>query len=237
MEQIEYIGGTSGSSGNCHLLAIQSLDTVIVLDCGVPFKFVKGLIDQVTFEIKHMVVAITHQHQDHYNKATIKHLLKDYPVILTGYDGLSSKMEKVVLMSNPMFKLFVVRQKFKHGDVDSYGFVITVLNRTLNRKEKVGYITDIDMSNAPYFDSKVCLFHDCDLLLLEANYDERFYTDTFMNPDKYEQFGYDILGGFNRHLTRQYSEELAEKLNAHIYKPIHQSSRFYDWEKEEITHD
>lgn len=233
MEMIEYIGGTSGSTGNCHLLAIQDLDTVVILDCGVPFKFIKGLLDQVQFEIKEVVLAITHQHKDHYNKATIQHLMKDYNVALTGHDGISSKIEKIVLRSNPMFKLFVVRQKFRHGDIHSYGFVITVMNRTLGHKEKVGYITDIDMSNKPYFDSKICLFNDCDLLLLEANYDERFYTDCFMFPDKYEQFGYDIMGGFNRHLTKQYSEELAKQLNAYLYKPIHLSSRFYDWDKTE----
>lgn len=233
MNFIKYIGGTSGSSGNCHVLAIEQMDTVIVLDCGVPFKFVKGLLDQVEFEIKTVVLAVSHQHTDHYNKATITHLMKDYNVILTGYDGLSEKMVKIVLLREGLYKLFVVRQPFNHGGIKSYGFVIKILNTVDERLDKVGYITDIDMSNKRYFDSQVCLFHDCDLLMLESNYDARFYTDAFMYPEKYEQFGYDIMGGFNRHITRQYSEELSEQLGAVEYIPIHKSSRFYDWEKEE----
>ncbi|WNT43848.1 putative metal-dependent hydrolase [Lactococcus phage PMBT68] len=229
MKFIEYIGGTSGSSGNCHLLTLERMGTVIVLDCGVPFKFVKSLMDEVPFKVEQVILAVTHQHTDHYNKATIKHIMKDYNTVLTGYDGLSKDSQPIVLIKKNGIKLFVVRQRFNHGEVDSYGFVIKAMDIDSKELDKVGYITDIDMSNAQYFESKVCLFHDCDLLLLEANYAEQFYTDCFMNPDKYEQFGYDILGGFNRHLTREYSEQLAKNLNAKVYEPIHKSSRFYEW--------
>lgn len=229
MKYLEYIGGTSGSSGNCHVLTLEVQNTVIILDCGVPFKFVKSLLDEVTFPIEQVVLAVTHQHQDHYNKATIKHIMNDFNTVLTGYDGLSKLSQPIVLIKKNDVKLFIVRQRFNHGEVDSYGFVIKAMHTETKELDKIGYITDIDMTNAPYFESQVCLFHDCDLLLLEANYAEMFYTDCFMNPDKYEQFGYDILGGFNRHLTREYSEQLAKNLNAKVYEPIHKSSRFYEW--------
>ena len=229
MKFLEYIGGTSGSSGNCHVLTLEAHNTVIILDCGVPFKFVKSLLDEVTFPIEQVVLAVTHQHQDHYNKATIKHIMNDFNTVLTGYDGLSKLSQPIVLIKKNDVKLFIVRQRFNHGEVDSYGFVIKAMHTETKELDKIGYITDIDMTNAPYFESQVCLFHDCDLLLLEANYAEMFYTDCFMNPDKYEQFGYDILGGFNRHLTREYSEQLAKNLNTKVYEPIHKSSRFYEW--------
>ena len=71
MKFIEYIGGTSGSSGNCHLLTLEKMGTVIILDCGVPFKFVKALMDEVPFKVEQVILAVTHQHTDHYNKASV----------------------------------------------------------------------------------------------------------------------------------------------------------------------
>jgi len=54
----------SGSKGNCTLVEING--TRILLDCGVPFKFVPP--DIYAVFISHM------QHSDHFNKTTIKKL-------------------------------------------------------------------------------------------------------------------------------------------------------------------
>ena len=71
--------------------------------------------------------------------------MKDYNTVLTGYDGLSKDSQPIVLIKKNGIKLFVVRQRFNHGEVDSYGFVIKAMDVDSKELDKVGYITDIDV--------------------------------------------------------------------------------------------
>ena len=58
----------SGSKGNCLVL-----DGKIMIDCGIPYAKIKDK----TKDLK--VVCLTHQHSDHFNKATIRKLKREKP--------------------------------------------------------------------------------------------------------------------------------------------------------------
>lgn len=63
----------TGSSGN----AVR-LNGNILLDCGVPFKNLEGVYRELN------LVLLTHQHQDHFNRATIRRLAADRPLLRFG---------------------------------------------------------------------------------------------------------------------------------------------------------
>ena len=67
---MEYKIIKTGSAGNALLL-----DGRILIDCGVLFKDIEPYADGIE------VVALTHEHGDHFNKATIKRLAYEYPGI------------------------------------------------------------------------------------------------------------------------------------------------------------
>ena len=63
----------TGSKGNAILI-----DDKILIDCGVSFKKINTYCDNIK------LVLLTHIHNDHFNKTTIKRLASDKPLIRFG---------------------------------------------------------------------------------------------------------------------------------------------------------
>lgn len=228
MDFIKYINGTSGSKGNCHLLSIESSKTAILLDIGKPFNYIKGLIDELDFDIENLIILVTHHHTDHYKAPIYKKLLMTYANV--NIQTILNPKDKYVTMADDLNRLVVSFIPCTHGSVTSLFFVINYYNYVFDTKEKVLYCTDIDSLNM-----KKLLGHDtlmnADLALIEANYDERYLMDSIMNPEQYTAFGYDVTGGFTRHLSKQMNEQLIESLQPKENMQIHQSHRFFEWKE------
>lgn len=63
----------TGSDGNATIVA-----DIILIDCGVSFKKIKPYIQKL------QLVLLTHIHQDHFNKTTIRKLAEDRPTLRFG---------------------------------------------------------------------------------------------------------------------------------------------------------
>lgn len=61
---------STGSKGNATII-----EKKILIDCGVPFKALKGVCDELK------LVLLTHIHSDHFNKTTIKRLAQERPTL------------------------------------------------------------------------------------------------------------------------------------------------------------
>lgn len=235
MDFIKYIDGTSGSSGNCHLLAIEELKTVVLLDIGVPFKTVFGYMKQVEFDVEHVVVCVTHEHGDHWKRTTYDQIKKKYDDVWLMFRQYPSKGQEGVRFFNKLvnknIKLLVTQHQFSHGSTESSIYRLCIIEQTdFQPVERAMYATDIDPNNATKI-AKSDLFHDMDLMMIEANYDDRHFMDFVMNPSRFVSFGYDVSGGFVRHLSKQQSEMIVAEQKPKEVMYIHKSTRFYDYEE------
>lgn len=61
----------SSSKGNCIII-----EDVLMIDAGLPFKYIKPYIDKVR------LIFISHIHSDHLYKTTVRRIAKDYPDIV-----------------------------------------------------------------------------------------------------------------------------------------------------------
>lgn len=62
----------SGSKGNA--LAISEGDLLILIDCGMSYRSLKG--------VRPDAILLTHEHGDHFNKSTLKRIVEDNPLTL-----------------------------------------------------------------------------------------------------------------------------------------------------------
>lgn len=239
MQYIQYINGTSGSSGNCHLLAIEALHTVIFLDLGVPYKTVNGYMKEIDFDVEHIVVCVTHEHKDHWKATTYNRLKESYDDVYLMFRKfpISKGKEGIRFFANQIvadgLTIHISQHQFSHGSTESSIYRIMIVD-TVNHKriETLAYGTDIDMTNGLKLEQDT-LFKNLDMFILEASYDERHLMDLIENPQHYLSYGYDVAKGFVRHLSRQQSERIMEKQTPKEYMFVHQSSRFYEYKKGE----
>lgn len=236
MDFIKYIDGTSGSSGNCHLLAIEELNTVVLLDIGVPFKTVFGYMQQIEFDIEHVVVCVTHEHTDHWKRTTYEQIKKKYEdvyLMFRKHPSNDEKQEGIRFFNglvNENIKLLVTQHQFSHGSTESSIYRLCIIEQEQRQPvERMMYATDIDPNNATEI-AKSDLFHDMDLMMIEANYDDRHFLDFLMNPARFISYGYDVSGGFIRHLSKQQTQMIIDMQKPKESMLIHKSTRFFDYE-------
>lgn len=154
----------TGSSGNAVLL-----NGNILLDCGVPFKSLETVYRKIN------LVLLTHHHQDHFNRATVRRLAADRPLLRFGccqwmvlplveagvsvYRIDSFAPGKTYQYNIYGGKVQVAPFELRH-DVPNCGYKIMLPN-----EKRVLYATDtvtMDGVDAP----------DMDLYMIEANHRE-----------------------------------------------------------------
>lgn len=151
----------SGSSGNSILL-----DNGILLDCGVPFKAIQGMIHKIK------AVFISHEHQDHMNLSTLKKIHELRPTVrfMVGFwlkqcllsKGINaSKIDVIEHGKVYKYNTFRVMPFMLIHDVKNYGLKIV----DLKAKQKIIYA--VDTNRIDYVEAR-----NYDLYLIEANYDE-----------------------------------------------------------------
>ena len=148
----------SGSSGN----AVIVEDTILI-DCGVSFK-------KLTPHYKNFkIVLLTHIHQDHFNKTTIKRLAKERPTLRFAC-GKHLVNELLNCDVNPLnidilepnntydYKHILISPVELNHDVENFGYKLFIEDK------KILYATDTCELN---FEAK-----DYDLYFIEANHEE-----------------------------------------------------------------
>lgn len=151
---------SSGSNGNCIIV-----NDYFMLDCGLPYSKIKQYLDKIK------VIFISHKHQDHLKKTTIKKLVYEKPNIkyIVGKQLVYDLMELGVEMNNIIvlelekwYHLGSVNIKldYLYHDVPNYCVHIEFL------KPKIKILYATDTSKIDHIEAK-----DYDYYYIEANYD------------------------------------------------------------------
>lgn len=208
---------STGSKGN----AVQ-LEDRILLDCGVPYKTLVPIVRSLN------LVLLSHVHSDHFNKAAVRRLAADRPLLRFGCGewmvlplveaGVDPRKIQVFSMGvsyrcNIFGEIFLIEPFTLYHDVPNCGWKITTPG-----KKKVLYATDTMTMEG------VCAL-DYDLYLIEANHDqdeirrraaEKHYDGKFSYEDR----------AMRTHLSRQQADawlvENAASFSEILYLHQHQ---------------
>lgn len=207
MIDYEIIG--TGSTGNCIIL-----NKFIMLDCGLPFSKVKSYLNDVK------VIFISHVHQDHLRKTTVKRIAYEYPTIkfITCEQNAQALFDLKVhpkniyaLKLDQWYNLgsFNARLEYLYHDVPN-----TCLKLDLNGL-KIIYI--VDTSTVDHIKAM-----NYDFAFIEANYeDNEKIEEEIANATKEGEFTY-LKRVLNTHLSEvdAYNWLVANKITN--FKFIHQ---------------
>ncbi len=162
----------SGSKGNATL--IQSGETLLLIDAGISFRRLKGLMEANGFDPARLdAVFLSHEHSDHtkgLETLSKRVLLKLYTPLKT-YQHITEKttMDITRFMHYPvepdvpisLNDLTVMPIALSHDSNDSVGFVIQGESKTIVHVTDVGFLPETDYPK----------LHNADLYVFESNYD------------------------------------------------------------------
>lgn len=197
---------TGSKDGNCVIIH----DDVMV-DCGVPF----GKIKNELYNIKYLL--ITHTHQDHLNKKTIRQIAENFPRITIIGNYEVHDVYNCNIIANAGFDIVTDDYTFTPflciHDVLTYGYVWTW------NDQEIIYATDTsNLDNAPA--------KKYDWMFLESNHDEQK-----LEAVRSEQRGsYSPYLSGKRHLSTQQAKNffyLNRRNKDSQFIELHQSTRFY----------
>lgn len=212
----------SGSDGNCIVI-----DGFFMIDCGLSYKKIKDKLKNIK------LIFISHSHQDHLNKVTIRKISYEKPTIkfVVGSTDLINMLldcgirssNIFALVSNKWYDLGMLRLRLEplEHDVPNH-----LCKFEINNKRGI-YI--VDTNTVDNVDAK-----NYDLYLIEANYMQDVLEKHKQELD--ENCEYDHLYRVqNVHLSyEQANSFLIENMgNNSIYEYIHKSS--YNFEEERLN--
>ena len=147
----------SGSDGNATIL-----ENIILLDCGVSYKKLKPYVDKLK------LVLLTHIHQDHFNKGTIKQLAENRPTLRFGCCEWLVKDLINCGVDKRNIDVYEIGTKFNYGvfsliPIKLYHDVRQCGYRVFMNNQKMVYITDTKTLEG-------IKAKNYDLYLIEANY-------------------------------------------------------------------
>lgn len=147
----------SGSDGNATVL-----EDMILLDCGVSYKKIKPYVDKLK------IVLLTHIHQDHFNKTTIKRIAENRPTIRFGCCEWLVKDLIDCGVDKRNIDVYEIGTKFNYGvfsliPVQLYHDVLQCGYRIFISDKKIIYMTDTKTLEGIKAEGY-------DLYLIEANY-------------------------------------------------------------------
>lgn len=193
---------STGSKGNAVVL-----NDYILIDCGIPFK---DLID-VYNDLK--IVLLTHQHGDHFHKATIRRLAKERPTLrfaccewlvpfLVDCNVPKRNIDVLEIGKIYDYKAFKVSPIKLYHDVPNCGY------RLFFGEKKAIYATDTHTLEG--ISAK-----EYDLYLVEANYENEELQGRINAKLESGQYCYE-LNVANRHLSKEQTDEfLLENMGVH----------------------
>lgn len=199
----KYYSLASGSKGNCGLLVA---DKKILIDVGVSYKYLCESLQKHGFSIKEIdFILITHEHSDHIKGLPMVCKNTNIPIYISK-KSFNSYKDNDKLKNINFFtadEIFCVEnieiQTFKtpHDSDDSVGFKIK------SNEIYLGYVTDLGFMTETIFNK----IKDCDMVVLESNYDENMLTNGF-----YPYFLKQRIASNQGHLSNNESSEIVIKL-------------------------
>lgn len=201
---MEYKIIRTGSAGNALLL-----DGRILIDCGVPYKDIQPYVDGI------QIVALTHEHSDHFNRSTISRLAYEHPGIrFCAPLHLLKQLDEIGINS-------------KNIDVANTGMMLGYKGATIasfdvpHDVQNVGYLVSIGFEDAVYItDAGTVDFvpdqmvRDCDYYFIEANYNETEIQKRIIEKEMAGVFCYE-----RRVLDTHLSEEQARRFIQRVARP------------------
>lgn len=187
----------TGSSGNAVLI-----EDSILIDCGVPFKAIKG------YSPKLKLVLLTHVHHDHFNKTTIRRLAQDRPTLRFGCGVwlVPDLRECGVNPANIDVMTYDTEYRYSIASVIPVRLFHDVPNcgyKLVFPLGKVFYATDT--SDLYGIEAK-----DFDLYLIEANYTDQEIAERIAEKDAAGEFAYErrVL---DTHLSKEKCDEFLDQ--------------------------
>lgn len=199
----------SGSDGNSTII-----EDFILIDCGVSFKKLKN------YYVQLKVVLLTHIHQDHFNKKTIKRLALERPNLKfvccewLVKELLNCEVDKkniYVIEINKKYDLgiFQLEAVNAYHDVPNCGYKIYIENK------KIFYITDTNSLDG-------IVVKDFDLYLIEANYEEEELKQRIKEKEENSEYVYEYRVEFTHLSKEQCDSFLIENGNSNsIFEYMH----------------
>lgn len=218
---IDYNIVATGSKGNCVIYSDSNSSTNFMVDLGIPFKDVEIYLKEMD------MILLTHKHGDHFDKATITRIGREYPnIILVVPDHMVEEVKEL----NYAGQTFVIEtgRKFKYSsiiietvnlfhDVPNVGYkIITTDNFKLIHATDTGSILHVKAKNY-------------DLYAIEFNYKEQDLEEKIQKKINDGLFAYEIRSKEN-HLSFDQADSWIEsqrKKDSKVIK-LHISSTYLE---------
>ena len=195
----------SGSSGNATLIYTEK--DALLIDCGLSYKKLQEVLDTIEYDKgKIRAIFITHEHSDHIAglKITAKNL--KIPVYCNLETSMALKHKKCMLED---VQIFVNGSSIGIEDFVVSAFSIphdgvnTVAYNIFYNQKKIAVATDFG------FPAQSVIKHlqNCDVLLLESNYDE----DKLLESERPWKVKQRILGKHG-HLSNESCQEILQQV-------------------------
>lgn len=199
----------SGSDGNATII-----EDFILIDCGVSFKKLKD------YYMNLKVVLLTHIHQDHFNKKTIRRLAFERPSVkFVCCEWLVEELLKCEVDKKNIY-VIEVNKKYDLGafqlesinayhDVPNCGYKIYIDDR------KTIYITDTNSLDG-------IIAKDFDLYLVEANYEVEELKKRIQEKEEKGEYVYETRVEYTHLSKEQCDSFLIENGNSNsIFEYMH----------------
>lgn len=192
---------STGSHGNAVVL-----NSYILIDCGVTFK----ALQDVYRDIK--IVLLTHIHNDHFKKATIKRLAMERPTLRFACgEWLVPELVKQEVPRQNIDVLEIGKMydygAFKVSPIKLYHDVPNCGYRLFFGEKKVLYATDTEHLEG-------ITAKDYDLYMVEANYTEDDLKARIKAKEEKGEYSYE-MNAASRHLSKEQADEfLLENMGA-----------------------
>ena len=203
------------------------MNDYILIDCGVFFKALKDVYKDLK------IVLLTHIHNDHFKKATIRKLAEERPTLRFGCCEwlVSSLLECNVSERNiDVFEIGKIYDygAFKVSPIKLYHDVPNCGYRLFSGEKKALYATDTE-----HLDGITA--KDYDLYLVEANYTNEDLQRRIKEKQEKGEYSYE-MNTANRHLSKEQADAfLIENMAAHSrYEYMHgHIDKSDDWKYED----
>jgi len=164
----------SGSNGNCYYIEHNNIS--ILIDAGISRKQIVERMKKLDLDIKKVKgIFISHEHSDHIKGLEVLSKIYSIPVYFTKktYENTKLKIEKNLLNffssdDNIIIEDITIKPfKKKHDAIDPCSFLINVGNKNIGILTDIGSVCENVIKNV----------HQCNILFLESNYDEKMLND------------------------------------------------------------
>lgn len=186
----------SGSTGNAVLYHGS-----ILVDCGVPYALIEPYQNDI------QIVLLTHEHGDHFNRATLKKLADNRPTMRIGCGPwMAEYLEGFRNVDYYDFKRiydydsFLISQFKLYHDVPNCGYRIYKDNRRIFHATDSGHLEGIEAWGY-------------DLYAIESNYNEETIEEEIEAIVARGEYAY-MKGVMNSHLSEQQADDFIYKNKA-----------------------